>query len=39
MGVLSFNYRKQFGDIEKTESGLVTRMVNSRGPNTYHKTT
>ena len=32
MNVLSFNYSKQFGDIEKTESGLLTRVVNSRGP-------
>ena len=39
MGVLSVNYRKQFGDIEKIENDLVTRVVNSRGPNTYHKTT
>ena len=33
MGVLSFNYRKQFGDIDKTESCLVTRVVYSRGHN------
>ena len=24
---ISFNYEKQFGDIEKTESGLVTSVI------------